>query len=92
MMRKIGLVLVLACCCLSIWNIEGFGTDLEIHYGQELLIKTEADFHMYAKSNNTLLRFAPSLTLSLSKIVMFANQTNVIILGPVTITQFGIYI
>lgn len=47
---------------------------------------------MYAKYNNSLIRFAPSTTFTLSKIVMFANQTNVIILGPVTITQFGIYI
>lgn len=91
-MVKIGLILVLAYCCSSIWNIEGYGADLDIHYEQELLIKNEADFHVYAKYNNTLLRFAPSLTLTLSKVVMFANQANVIILGPVTITQFGIYI
>lgn len=85
-MIKIGLILILGCCCSSLWNIEGFGADLDINYEQEFLIKTEADFHMYAKYNSTLLRFAPSLTLTLSKIVMFANQNNVIILGPATIT------
>ena len=76
----------------NIWNLEGFGTDLDIYYDQQFLVKTQLDFQTYSKYNNSLIRFAPSLTLTLSKIIVLNQQTNVVILGSVTLNQFGIYI
>jgi parallel beta-helix repeat protein len=76
----------------NIWGIEGFGAHMDIFYNQELVVNTEADFIAYSKFNNSLIRFAPALILHLTKIIAIANQSNMIILGPVTVTQFGIYV
>jgi pectate lyase len=76
----------------GLWDIEGFGADMDIHYDEEFMVKTEADLLAYCKRNNSLIRFAPALTLTLTRIVTVANQSSIILLGPVTLGQFGIYI
>lgn len=92
------LLFILFCILLSqrlltnLMDIEGFGADLNIHYNQEFLVKSETELRTFSKYNNSLIRFAPSLTLTLTKIVEFTNRTNIIILGPVTLSQFGFYI
>jgi len=38
-----------------------------------------------------LIRLAPNRIITLTKIISFTNHTNIIIQGPGTITQFGLY-
>jgi pectate lyase len=54
------------------------------------MVKTQSDLELAVRSD-VMIRFSPNITITLTKIILFSNLSNIAIIGPATLTQFGLY-